>query len=66
MKLKKIFLNTKVIVLLLFIIFSLIAIQPQIFGTEGVSIKSVSPNSSASNAGIQNPSSAQTPLCFSK
>ncbi|MBU1644242.1 MAG: hypothetical protein KJ598_03745 [Nanoarchaeota archaeon] len=60
--LKKVFTNWRVIFLVLFLIFSVIAIQPQIFGNEGVTIRSVEQNSSAALAGIGNPSPKSTPL----
>lgn len=53
----KIFKKWRVILLITFLIFSLIAIRPQILGKEGVLIQGVESNSSASNAGIENPSS---------
>jgi preprotein translocase subunit SecD len=61
-RLKNVFTNVRVITLLVFVIFALIAIQPQIFGTEGVVVKSVAQNSTAALAGMQNPSSHITPL----
>ncbi len=62
MQLKKIFTHWKVIMLLVFLLFSLITIKPQIFGTEGVTIKTIGANSSAALAGIENPSSKLQPL----
>ncbi len=56
-KIKNVFINWRVIILLIFILFSLVAIKPQIFGTDGVTIKSVAVNSSAALAGVENPSS---------
>ncbi len=61
-KLKKIFTNWRVLVLLTLLVFSVIAIQPRIFGSEGVTLRSVAHNSSASLAGIENPSPKLTPL----
>jgi preprotein translocase subunit SecD len=66
MKIPKIFTKFRVILLILFVILSLITISPQLFGNEGVSIKSVMQNSSASDAGIENPSSKLTPLAREK
>ena len=65
-RLKNVFTNWRVITLIVFLIFALIAIQPQIFGNDGVTIKSVSQNSSADLAGIQSPSSQLTPLAKEK
>ena len=62
MKLKPLFTHWRVIMLLIFLVFALIAIHPQLFGTEGVAIRSVVPNSSAALAGIQNPAAQSTPL----
>ena len=61
-RLKKIFLNWRVILLLVFLVFALVSLQPQIFGNEGVVIRSVVPESSAALAGIENPSAKLTPL----
>jgi len=63
---KKLFLNWRIILLLTFLLFSLVAIQPQFFGNEGVTIKSVQKDSSASLAGIANPSAKLTPLSKEK
>src|SRR3989338_9677815 len=66
MKLKQIFTNWRVILLLIFLLFSVIAIKPQLLGNEGVTIRSVAVNSSAAIAGIENPSSTLTPLAKEK
>jgi preprotein translocase subunit SecD len=62
---KKIFTNWKVIILILFLIFSYYSINggliPQL-GNEGVAIRSVAPNSSAALGGIENPSAKLQPL----
>jgi len=58
----KIFKSWRVILVLVFLVFSLITIQPQLFDKDGVSIRSVIPNSAASDAGIENPSAKLTPL----
>jgi preprotein translocase subunit SecD len=65
-KLKGVFTNWRVITLIVFVVFALIAIQPQIFGNDGVTIKSIGKNSSAELAGMQNPSSQLTPLAKEK
>ena len=52
-KIKKIFTNWRIIVLLVFIVISLVAIHPVV--SEGVAIRSVLTNSSASIAGIPQP-----------
>ncbi len=59
---KKILLSWRVIILLIFLLFALVAIQPHIFGNDGVTIRSVSSNSSAADAGMQSPTSKLTPL----
>lgn len=59
---KKIFTNWRVILLIIFLIFAIVAIQPRLFGNEGVTIRSVSSNSSASAAGLQSPAAKLTPL----
>ncbi len=61
-RLKQLFTNWKVLLLVIFLVFAVVAIQPQIFGTEGVTIRNVLTNSSAVNAGIPNPSPKLTPL----
>ncbi len=65
-KLKEIFTNWRVILLIVFLVFALIAIRPQLFGNEGVTIRSVLTNSSAANAGMSNPSAKLTPLAKEK
>ena len=59
---KKIFTNWRILLLLLFVLFALVAIKPQVFGTEGIAIRSIALNSSAAQAGIQNPTPQSTPL----
>ena len=61
-KLKAIAKDWRVILLLIFLLFSYITIKPQFFGTEGVTIRSVAPNSSASLGGIANSPEQATPL----
>lgn len=61
MKLKKVFTNWRTVVLLVFVIFALMAIKPSP-GVEGLTIRSVEANSTASNAGIENPNPKLTPL----
>ncbi|MBS3140046.1 hypothetical protein J4479_03510 [Candidatus Woesearchaeota archaeon] len=61
-KFKEIITTWRVMALLVLVIFSVVAIQPQIGGSEGISIKSVAKNSSASNAGMENPPSGSSPL----
>src|SRR3989344_1349371 len=64
-KIKQIFMNWRVILLLIFLLFSYFSINggffPQ-FWNDGVAIRSVGVNSTASRAGIENPSPASTPL----
>jgi preprotein translocase subunit SecD len=66
MKLKEIFTDWKLIVLVLLLVLAVWSIQPQIFENQGVTIRSVAPNSSAANAGIENPSAKLTPLAKEK
>ena len=61
-KLKEIFTSWRVILLLIFLVFALVAIHPQIFSEEGVTIRSVSYNSSAANAGITTPTAKSMPV----
>lgn len=60
-KIKKLFTNWRVILLLVFLLFAVIAIHPSPY-VEGVSIRNVIYNSSASLAGIQNPGPTTPPL----
>ncbi|MFA6461468.1 MAG: hypothetical protein WCV90_04315 [Candidatus Woesearchaeota archaeon] len=59
---KKLFTNWKVVLLLIFVVFALVSIQPRLWGTDGVTLRSVSSNSSASEAGMQSPAGKLTPL----
>src|SRR3989338_8949550 len=52
--------NGRVITLLIFIIFAIVAINPQ-FNPEGVAIRSITMNSSAALAGIENPKPTLAP-----
>lgn len=58
---KGMFTNWKVILLLLCILFALTAIHP-LLGERGVQIKTILPNSSASDAGMVTPSPQQAPV----
>ncbi len=60
--LKNIFSNWRVIMLLVFLVLALVAIQPHVLGNDGLTIRSVSQNSSAANAGLSNPGSKLSPL----
>jgi preprotein translocase subunit SecD len=60
-KAKKIFTNVRVIVLLVFLLFAVVAIHPKV-DAKGVAIRSVILNSSASIAGIQNPKPTAPPM----
>jgi len=51
---------------LIFLVFALVAIQPHVFGNEGVTIRSIATNSSASAASMQSPSAKLTPLAKEK
>ena len=63
---KKMFLNWRVLLLLTFIFFSLLAIQPRLFGVEGATIRHVAPDSAAFGAGLRSPSPSETPLAKEK
>ena len=62
MKFKKIISNWKVIILLVFLLFAVVSIRPQLFGNEGLTIRSVAENSSAAISGIGNPSPKLMPV----
>ena len=62
---KKIFTNTRVIILIVFLLLSLIAISPRIGGDEGVAIRSVTKDSSATFAlptAIESPKPGGSPM----
>lgn len=59
--LKQILKSVRLIILVIFIVLSLIAINPHV-GIEGVTIRSVARNSSASMAGVHSPSPTSTPM----
>jgi preprotein translocase subunit SecD len=61
MKLKKIFTNFRVIILIIALLFAIIAIRPN-FGADGVAIRNVIDNSSAYLAGIENPRANIQPM----
>jgi len=63
---KKIFTAWRVILLLTFVLFAIVAVQPHLWGNDGVAIRSVSTNSSASIAGMQSPAAKLTPLAKEK
>ena len=58
---KKLFTNWRIILLIIFLIFALIAIRPNPMN-EGVAIKSVMKNSSAALAGIESPKPGLSPM----
>jgi len=60
-KLKKIFTNFRIIILLIIILLSIIAINPHPFN-KGVTIRNVIMNSSASIAGIESPKPTASPM----
>lgn len=60
-KIKELFTNWRIIILLIFLIFAVISIRPNPLN-EGVSIKSVITNSSAALAGIENPKATTAPM----
>ncbi len=61
MNFKKMLTNWKVVLLLIFLIFSVVAIQPN-FWNKGVAIRTVAINSSAALAGIESPKPTSTPM----
>ncbi|MFC1728684.1 hypothetical protein ACFLZ7_04465 [Nanoarchaeota archaeon] len=61
MNIKKILTNWKVVLLFIFLILSVVAIHPD-FWSEGVAIRTVGANSSASLAGIESPKPTATPM----
>lgn len=60
-KIKRIFTNVRIIILIVFVLFMLFSIRPMPWN-EGVMIKSVARNSSAALAGIQSPNPTAPPL----
>ncbi len=62
MNLKPVFTNFRVIILIIFLLFAVVAIRPQLIDREGVAVRSVTVNSSAALAGMENPSPQLTPL----
>lgn len=60
-KVKKLFTNVRVIILLAFLLFAIVAIHPSP-NVKGITIRTVTYNSSASLAGIQNPKPSLPPL----
>ncbi|MEK6961132.1 MAG: hypothetical protein AABX47_08230 [Nanoarchaeota archaeon] len=60
-KIKLIFTNVRVIVFLIFVLLAIVAIHPS-FGVEGVAIRNVLSNSSASDAGISSPKASSNPM----
>ncbi|MGM5488466.1 MAG: hypothetical protein ACQESG_05945 [Nanobdellota archaeon] len=61
MKIKKIFKNVRVLILLVFLVLAVVAIYPNP-GAEGVAIRNVAVNSSAADAGIESPSPNAPPM----
>jgi len=60
-KLKKIFTNVRVIILLIFLVLAIVAIHPNPYN-KGVAIRNVISNSSANIAGIQSPKPNMAPM----
>lgn len=58
-KVKKILVNWRVLLLVTFLVLSWLAINPQIFGTEGVEVHSLQANSSLAEAGLVIPAKVQ-------
>ncbi|MFO7711533.1 MAG: hypothetical protein R6V53_07220, partial [Candidatus Woesearchaeota archaeon] len=61
MKLKKIFTNVRVLILLVFLVLAVVAIYPD-FTAEGVAIRNVNVNTSAAEAGIESPDPNSPPM----
>ena len=60
-KIKKIFTNTRIVILLIFLVLAAVAINPNPWN-KGVAIRSVVSNSSASLSGIESPMPTQPPM----
>ncbi len=60
-KLKRLFKNMRIIILLIALVFAVVAIHPN-FGAKGVAIRSVMHNSSAQIAGIRSPKPTDQPV----
>ena len=58
-KIRKIFTNWRVLLLITFLVISVLSIKPQIFGAEGVEIHSMQANSSLAQAGLIIPAEVQ-------
>jgi len=58
--LKKLFTHPRIILLIVFLVFAIFSINPQ-FNSDGVAVRSVLQNSSASLAGIESPSARAAP-----
>jgi preprotein translocase subunit SecD len=58
-KLKQIVKKTRVVILIIFLVLSLIAIQFHVVGNGGIAVRSITKDSAAMIAGMQNPSSTQ-------
>ncbi|MBI2146511.1 hypothetical protein HYU22_04170, partial [Candidatus Woesearchaeota archaeon] len=63
---KKVFTNWRVIILIIFLIFAVVSIQPHFWGNDGATIRSVSGNSSAALAGLRSPPAKLAPLAREK
>lgn len=60
-KAKKIIKNARIIVMLVFLVFAVVAIHPDP-NAKGAAIRAIAPNSSAQNAGIESPQPTATPM----
>ncbi len=60
--LKSVLLNWRVLLLIVFLVLSVLAIRPQLFGHEGAVVRRVAPTSAAYLGGFQNPSSSVAPV----
>lgn len=64
-KIKKIFTNVRVIIMLVAIVLAIILINPQ-FGEQGIAIRSVALNSAASQAGMESPGADVAPTSLER
>lgn len=60
-KIKKLFKNTRIVLAIIIVVLALVAIRPNPWA-KGVTIRSVIPNSSAAQAGIESPNPATSPM----
>lgn len=61
MKIKKLFTNIRVIILMVFLVLAVVAINPN-FSPDGVTIRNIVQNSSASDGGLESPAATAPPM----